>query len=346
MISLNKVLSALLIIVFVIFTLAAILAWSVRANILNADAYVEALEGAGLFEVPYQLIHDGDIPKVGGLLLKEGPLSAISGAKLEAAARELAPPDWLRAQLERAIRDLLAVASAPELDALPDLVISLQEVKARALGAPGDRALALVIEALPDCAPGQAPFDLSSDTPICKPAGVDLTPFLTQLKTLLAPLVERVPDTYQVTWQPEQRDVLEDLGRAGQALDRLQAVLLLLVVLNLALMGLIWLLAVRSPGEWLRWTGGPLLLVGSLALLVALLVPRVVAWVLEEGDLWARGDVPPAVTQALEGAILDMALILLRPAMFVGAALAAVGLLLALVSLLFPGRRRRMSPVQ
>lgn len=339
--SLNKILAALLVVVFVIFTSTIIVAWSVEANILNADAYVQALEGADFFEVPYQMIRDGDIPKVGSLLLKQGPLSAVSGADLEAVARELAPPDWLRTQLERAIRDLLAVADAPELGELPDLVISLSEVKARARGEPGDRVLAMVVGALPDCAPGQGPFDFKSDTPFCKPAGVDLSPFLSQLKQLLVPLIGRVPDTYQVSWQPEQREVLEDLQRAGQTLDQLPFALLLLAALNVALLGLIWLLAVRSPAEWLRWTGGPLLLLGLLALLLALLATRVVDWWLGESNLWAGSDVPLRVGQVLEQAMLDLTLILFRPAIAIGAALAVIGLLLALVSPLFPGRRRR-----
>jgi hypothetical protein len=179
--SLNKVLAALLVLVFVTFTLVVILAWSVGVNILNADAYVQVLDDAGIFELPYQLIRDGEIPTVGGLLLVQGPLSAVSGADLEAVARELAPPEWLRTQLERAIRNLLAVTDAPELNKLPDLVISLRDVKARALAEPGDRALALVVASLPDCAPGGSPFVLNSDIPFCKPAGVDVAVFSSQL---------------------------------------------------------------------------------------------------------------------------------------------------------------------
>lgn len=337
--SLSKSLAALLVIIFVVFSLAVILTWSVRANILNADAYVEALERADFFEVPYQLIRDGEIPEVGGLLLEEGPLAAVSGAEMEAIARELAPSYWLRAQLEQAIRDLLAVAAAPELEELPDLTISLSEVKARVLGEPGDRALALVVEALGDCPPGQGPFDFNHDTPFCKPAGVNLDPFLSQLKSLLPPLVERVPDTYQVSWQPEQRETLEDLQRGGQTLEQLQVVLLLMAVLNLALLGVIWLLAVRSPAEWLRWTGGPLLLLGLLALLVALPAPRAVAWWLDNSALWSEGNVPARLSQVVELTIVDLAAVLFHPAVFAGAILAVVGLLLVLVSLLFPGRR-------
>lgn len=342
--SLNKILAALLVVFFLIFTLVVILTWSVRANILDADTYVQALDGADFFEVPYQLIGDGTIPQAGGLLLEEGPLSAVSGADLEAVARELAPPDWLRAQLERAIRDLLAVAEEPELNELPDLVISLREVKARALGAPGDRALAIVIAALLECPPGQLPVDLNSDVPVCKPAGMDLTPFQDQLKALLSPLVQRVPDTYHVRWQPEQREVLEDLQRAGQTLDQVQIALLLLLALNLALLGLIWLLAVRSPAEWLRWTGGPLLMSGLLVLLPGLLAPRLIAWGVEDRGLWSEGNVPASLARALERAIVDLAAVLFRPAVLTGVFLVIVGLLLLLVSPLFPGRRRRVPP--
>jgi len=339
--SINKILALLLAVLFIVFSLATILAWSVRRDILNDDAYVTALDEAGFYEVPYQLIREGDIPTAGGLLLKQGPLSILSGADREAVARELAPPDWLRAQLERAIRDLVAVAKAPELDELPDLDISLQEVKARVLGEPGDRALAIVVQALPQCEPGRAPLELGSDTPVCTPAGADLTPFLELLDALLPPLVERVPDTYRVRWQPGQQDVLEDLQGAGRTLDRLQFPLLLLVALNLTLLALIWVLAVRSPGEWLRWTGVPLLLLGLLVLLAAFLTPRVVAWGLESQALSAEGNLPLPLAQSLEQAIEDLTRLLFRPALWAGAVLAIAGLLLTLVSPLFPGQRGR-----
>jgi hypothetical protein len=338
--SLNKVMAAILVVIFVLFTGAAILLWSVEGNILDADAYVQVLDEAGLYEVPYELIREGEIPTAGGLLLKEGPLSIVSGTDLEAIARELAPPDWMRAQIERAVRDLVAVAEEPERNRMPGLVISLRQVKARALDEPGDRALSIAVEALPVCAPGRAPLELDSDTPVCRPPDVDLNPFLSRLKTLLGPLVERVPDTFTASWQPEQQDVLEDLRQTGQTLDRLRFALLLVVALNLALLALIWVLAVRSPAEWLRWTGVPLLLLGLLALLLALLTPRLVVAALEARSLWAEGSVPAPLAQSLESAIRDFIPGLFRPALLAGMVLSGVGLLLALVSPLFPGRRR------
>ena len=339
--SLNKLLAALLVIVFVFFGLAILLAWSVQDNLLNADSYIEALDRADFFQVPYQLIRDGNIPQAGGLLLQEGPLSAVSGPELEAIARELAPPDWLRAQLERAIRDFISVVDSPESDELPGVLLSLREVKARALSEPGERALSIVVQALPVCAPGRAPLDMNSDTPVCTPADIPLSSFVGRLKSLLEPLVARVPDTYRVSWQPEQKQVLEDLRRAGRTLNQLQFGLLLLVALDLALLGLIWLLAVRSTREWLRWTGMPLLLLGLLALSAALLLPRVVSWGLDNQALWAEGDVPASLAAALEDAILGMALLLFQPARWASVALVAAGLLLTLISPLFPGRRHR-----
>ena len=48
--SLNKILAVLLVVIFVIFTLVVILAWSVKANILNDEAYVTSLDKADFFE--------------------------------------------------------------------------------------------------------------------------------------------------------------------------------------------------------------------------------------------------------------------------------------------------------
>jgi hypothetical protein len=337
--SLNKIAAAVLVACFVFFTLLVIMTWSVGKSALDADAYVETLSEAGFFEVPYLLIRDGEIPGPGGVLLKEGPLSAVSGTALEKVARELAPPDWLRAQMTRAIHKLIAVAEQPEVDELPDVVVSLSEVKAYALGEPGDRALAIVVTALPECAAGEEPFRVSADKPICKPAGVNLTPFLGRMKERLVPLVNRVPDTYRISWQTEQRDVLEALQSAGQTLKRLRFALLLLVALNLALLALVWVLAVRSPAEWLRWTGVPLLLLGMLTFLLALLIPLIVSWGLENTTLWADGDVPAALAESLEQAIRDYSRLLFRPARLVGLVLIVVGLVLTLISPLFPRSR-------
>lgn len=343
--SLNKLLAALLAILFVICGLVVILGWTVENDILDADSYVASLDEAGFFEVPYQLIRDGEIPGVGGLILKEGPLSVVSGPRLEAVARELAPPIWLRTQVERGIRDIVAVAQNPESNGLPSLVISLREVKARALGEPGDRALSMVVDALPVCAPGRAPIDLDLDTPVCKPSDTDLNPLLSRLKSLLNPLVARIPDTYRVSWQPEQADVLVDLQQAGQTLTRLKFVFLLLAALNLALLGLTWLLAVRSPAEWLRWTGLPLLLLGLLTLLIAQSIPRVVAWGLDNQVLWSEQAVPQPLAFALEAAIRDFSWSVFRPTFMLSLIVAGVGLLLVVVSPLFPGRRRGMPSV-
>jgi hypothetical protein len=139
-----------------------------------------------------------------------------------------------------------------------------------------------------------------------------------------------------VSWQPEQRDVLEDLQQVGRIVNQLQFVMLFLVALNLALLALIWLLAVRSPGEWLRWTGMPLLLLGLLTLLLAWLIPQIVNWGLDGQALWVEGDLPTALTRALDAAIRDFSQQLFRPARLAGAVLAVVGLLLTLVSVLFP----------
>jgi hypothetical protein len=162
------------------------------------------------------------------------------------------------------------------------------------------------------------------------------------LKDLLVPLAERVPDTFHATWQPENRKVLEDLQQAGRVLNRLQVVLFLLSCLNLALLGLIWLLAVRSPAEWLRWTGVPLLLLGLLVLLFAMLIPQTIDWRLEDATFLAYGDVPTPLAQALRDAITDFVRLLFRPALFAGFALAVPGFLLTLISPLFPGRQRRV----
>ncbi len=339
--SVSKALAALLVIVFVILGLFIILTWSVERDLLNADVYVETLDEAGFFELPYQLIREGDIPGAGGILLTEGPLSVVSGPQLEAVARELAPPDWLRAQLERGVRDVLAVAEAPEVEELPALVISLSEVKARALSEPGDRALNIVISALPQCVAGQVPLDMARAVPVCVPADLNVPVFTGELKTLLTPYVERVPDTYRVQWQPEQQDALQDLQRAGRTLDQLRVALLLLVALSAALLALIWLLAVRSPAEWLRWTGAPLLLLGGLALVAGWLPPRLIETGLERADLWSEASVPVAVGETMEQTVLALTETLFQPAVMVGLLLVVVGLALTLVSPLFPGRQAR-----
>jgi hypothetical protein len=83
----------------------------------------------------------------------------------------------------------------------------------------------------------------------------------------------------------------------------------------------------------------PLLLLGLLVLLAAFLTPRVVAWGLESQALSAEGNLPLPLAQSLEQAIQDLTQLLFRPALWAGAVLVIAGLLLTLVSPLFPGRR-------
>ena len=88
-----------------------------------------------------------------------------------------------------------------------------------------------------------------------------------------------------------------------------------------------------------------MLLLGLLTLMAGLLTPRVVIWGLESRALWVEGEMPLALSHVLEVAIRDLTLLLFRRSLYVGGALSVIGLLLMLVSPLFPGRRRsRSSP--
>jgi hypothetical protein len=343
-VGLNKGLAVLLVVVLAAFVAAIILAWSVQLHILDADVYVEALDQTGFFQVPYQMIREGQIPGVAGLLLREGPFSILSGSDQEAVARELAPEDWLRSELTAGIRDLFQVAHSAEVDRMPDLVISLQDVKNRALGEPGQRALLIVLNAIPACAPGEAPVDLTRGTVVCLPPDIDPTAYINEIRLLLVPLVFRLPDTYRVSWQPDQRQALEDLRQTGQTMDRFRSVLLLMLALGVALLAMIWVLAVRSPAELLRWTGGPLLFTGLLVLLLAVLLPTGANAVLDYRSVLNSGDIPAPLSQTLADAVPGLIDQMFRPALFAGGLLALVGLVLTAVSPLFPGRQpRRMA---
>jgi hypothetical protein len=119
----------------------------------------------------------------------------------------------------------------------------------------------------------------------------------------------------------------------------------LMLTLSAALLALIWVLAVRSPAEWLRWTGGPLLFTGLLVLLLAVLLPVGVNSVLDYRSVLNSGDIPAPLSQALADAVPDFINQLFRPALFAGGLLALVGLVLVAASPLFPGRQpRRMAP--
>jgi hypothetical protein len=118
---------------------------------------------------------------------------------------------------------------------------------------------------------------------------------------------------------------------------------LLWAALNVALLALVWVLAVRSPAEWLRWTGVPLLLLGLAVLLVAVLAPRVVAWGLDSRELWTERNVPAPLARSLEESIENYIPLLFRPALSAGLVLTVVGLLLTLISPLFPEQRQRGS---
>ncbi len=318
---------------FVFFAGAFILVWSIQDRLLDADTWVAALDRAGLFELPYELIGDGEVPGFARDLLTQGPLAALQDADLEQVARDLAPVEWLRQQVRQTLQANLDQLGQRES---VDVVVSLAEVKARALGDPGERALERVIASLPLCQSGQTPFQLSPDIPLCRPPDVEPSLFGSTLKTYLTLYVERLPDRWRVGVGSRDRQITRDLRRVGKALNWLEARLPLALALALGSLLLAWLLAVRSPGQWLRWTGGPLLLLGLVTSLVAVLVPPVIAWQVEGGRFWPDSDLPARLRQAASQVPADLASVLFQFTLLVGVVIVVMGGVLVVVSFFFP----------
>lgn len=216
--------------------------------------------------------------------LAEGlPTLPVSTDVVIEAVTVLAPPDWVSSQTDPAVDALFdaletgeLTTAAVELDAL-----GLLE---RARGEPGRQAVSVIINNLPVCTDPAAVLTPPAPgaLPTCLPPAINPDALTQQVHTVLVQTLDQNPQI-----QEQARIVRLPLLESEQATPQAQAQFQRahqlfwlaqraswsLWLLPLGCLLLILLLVVRSPGEWGRWWGWPLLGAALTALFFALVLP-------------------------------------------------------------------------
>lgn len=260
----------------------------------------------------------------------------------QAIFAELAPADWMQAQLESAIDQVLSFYLDPRSRSAT-LRLSLQEFKARLGGAPGERALRRLLQAQPACPPGQLGGLASPPTggfesggaPICRPEPEMLPQALSNFKVALEKFLAEIPDEATTTLAGWDSRAGGGAGFSREEFFLARLVLRLSPLLPALLILLVALFAVRSWKGWLLWWGIPFLVAGLLALGLALaalpLVNLGLDYAFSSGGLQAGGLPTGVVLLAIDVLLAIVASLAFRIEIAAGA-LAALGLLMVAAS--------------
>lgn len=198
----------------------------------------------------------------------------LDAAQLGAIFREILPPDWLRAQTERALDAVLAdpPPSGP-------ILISLVDLKAHLASGAATRAYLELVKAQPPCAAQDlAAWTAKVSLPSCRPADDVLAQATPAIAAALAGVARGLPDQADLAGAFAAD---ADRGEAAPSpspspapaengLQRARGALRIVMLAPLLPIALIALLSVRSRRAFLGWIGTPLLFGGLLALALGL----------------------------------------------------------------------------
>jgi hypothetical protein len=260
----------------------------------------------------------------------------------EAMMDLLVPDEWVRNQILQVTTQLFAWFDSPSTTLA--LTVDTGPVAANLEGEAAARVVEMVVESWPACTLedvgkmigiGATPGD--QGFPYCEPPeplrGVVVSATVGALRLLgqslparLAIVNQGFEDTNKLMQTKEQVRLLRFVARWG-------------ILVSLALLGVITVLVVRSWKGLSRWWGIPLLLGGLLAFLPVLLGGRLLRLLVSRltggpSELPALTELARALAEAIGAAIL-------RPQAWHAAIVAAIGLVLVLLSLI---RRRRARP--
>ncbi len=232
----------------------------------------------------------------------------IDTAALQAAAREIAPPEWTNAQIDTAVDALFDYLETGDMDKAT-LEIDVRPIVERLRGEAGGRAIRAVLQSLPVCTDSQTDFDSAMENleiPACLPPGFSVEEATQVVQEAVNDALDENPDLLNEAGQV-QVEVFKEVQRTGEGqagLEQFQQTFMrikqwgwLLWLLPLGLLLLIALLAVRSLSEWGHWWGWPLAVTAVIALLLALGIPAIMTALLRMAPIAPPGigsfTIPP-----------------------------------------------------
>ncbi|MCX6025035.1 MAG: hypothetical protein NTY23_02035 [Chloroflexi bacterium] len=291
-----KFLAVLFILLFSVTTPLVVLGLVARGLLFNPAFYKRALAQADVYrELPRAVASQlaasvvANPPEATAGAQGEGEpglgavFAALPPQLVESLMVRLIPPDWMQAQVEGVIDQVVAYLDHGQ--GAPTLTISLAEVKTNLRQGALESALREVIAGLPPCTAeqlltfgGEVLSGQSVVLPACQPPQVMTEVFIaTATFTAEGMLIRMLPD---------ELNLMQPFGPAGapgtplpfmQGLDQLlgrvrlaKRVAEISALVPLVLLALIALLTARTARLALRWLGAPLLTAGVLSALVGL----------------------------------------------------------------------------
>ena len=333
--TLGQLIAAICAILFIISAVIAILLINTEAKAFSSATYKQAFADQRLYE------------RMPAILATA--LTSTMGANINAIPflRELAPEDWQNTIAMLLPPEELKTTADIALDSMFDYLngrsnsaaISLLPLKTQLAGPSGMNVVLQILTLQPPCTVEQltqmALGVLGGQIALCNPPpeAVNLmTPFLqSQLQTMTTIIpneVTFIPGTLSGTPQDPPLP-----------LNKVRSIIKLTPLLPVLLLIGITIFGVRSLRDWLTWWGWPFMIAGAGTVLIGLVGAPLVGWILQfliqgQGTI----PIPPVLISSIAEATSAVARQILIPVMIQGALIGFVGLGMAILAMLLPGR--------
>ncbi len=313
---------------------AALLLFNIERRAFSAETFQQAFERQNLYtRIPAIL--------AGALhtAIAKDPdtdpfLKTLSPADLETAIAELLPPDDLKMLSEDALNSIFAY-----LNNQTDTVsVSLLPIKNRLAGPAGAELAVRLINAQPDCTLEQllqmGMGFFSGEVALCKPPAEMMgliTPMLTSQVQVMA---TAIPD--RVVLLSAENSTPQDDPRLR--LNSVRLVMTLSPILPVLFLIALTALAVRNFTDWLKWWGYPLLAIGTVGAVTALIGSPLLGLVIRAVIQSQAGFLPESLISALEETVGAISKQILNPVVIQGGILGCAGFGMGITAVFLRGK--------
>ena len=324
----RKTVAALCAILFILSGILALFAFNIEWYAFDAAVYKRAFEKQNLYTRTPDILASALYDYLSANQNLDPYLKALTQEDWKGAITSAVPPEELRV-----LTDSTLDSAFDYLNDRSDTVrISLLPIKGRLSGPAGMVVVQKILNAQPACTVDQllqmGRGFLQGDFALCNPppemTGL-LTPLIeSQLQIMTLAIPNEVTLASSVPGIPDPRAGL----RQARTLMNLTPVFPLIFLFCLTVF------AVRSLMDWLQWWGYPLLIVGGISTLIAVLgAPLVGSLVQSILEVYGFSFIPPTLLSAIRETSSAVTAEILRPVFYEASILAAIGFLLVLTSL-------------
>ena len=365
-----RLLALLVTAAFVAVAVGLLLLIDVQQNLLNPDTYKRALAQQQVYQRLSQVFAEQLAMSYGEQSARHRAASAsgsnanrdLDGLLTNAAfghltlkdwqfiINEIAPPDWVQRQTERAIDDVfyaLDSGAGP-----PKVRVSLVELKTRVAGDGGKRIVERIVSSWPKCDANQLagwsenPPGSLAELPVCRPSSQSESLLLRQMDASAQMVASRTPNEIvldQLTAADTGAGFTEEIQSLQAPRQRLLAIATWGWVVPVGLLLLIVALAVRSWRDLALWWGLPMLLAGGVTLALAFSLTEVIRLIFEGAVRQDTFSTSLAGQLGVE-VLMQLARVLTDWLKWAGAIISGVGFIMVAVSLVLPPGASRALP--